>query len=221
MSDAQLKASADRCSGCKWRDNPLRKTVCEQCPKHRAGSGSEVVDIVIDMMEQAAAGEKTLDVMPKERDRGGKALSNALDHLLPRKPGRKLSPDSNERKGSEMSAERGASPRPACRSHRSHAREVEAIRKLVRAIGGIFNLTHQGGKLHGTAGIPDAYVQIPLRKGGRRFFVEVKVGRDKLNPAQVGFKQAEETCGGTVIVGGESEVEKHLREIGFLSNERN
>lgn len=65
LSDKALAQSADRCNGCKWRDNPLNKVVCEQCPKHKLGSGSEVVDALVGLLEQA--GGKVVDVTPIAR----------------------------------------------------------------------------------------------------------------------------------------------------------
>ena len=88
---------------------------------------------------------------------------------------------------------------------RTHKREIEAIRRYVSLVGGVCNVLHQAGRLRGSAGIPDLYLQFPRAR--RSLWLEVKVGRDKLSPAQKAFLQREEDCGGVVIVGGLEEVE--------------
>ena len=96
-----------------------------------------------------------------------------------------------------------------------HKAALEAVRKLITVLGGYVNVTHQVGRLRGSAGIPDLYVQLPARYGiqpcGVRLWIEVKAGRrDKLSPAQAAFKQREESLGGKVIVGGVDDVIEYL-----------
>ena len=81
----------------------------------------------------------------------------------------------------------------------SHKSEIQAIKKYVACLGGTVNVLHQSGRLSGSAGIPDIYVQMPRLQ--RAFWFEVKVGRDKLRPAQEAFIEREATCGRRVIVG--------------------
>ena len=81
----------------------------------------------------------------------------------------------------------------------SHKTEIQAIRKYVACFGGTVNVLHQSGKLRGSAGIPDLYIQIPRFK--KAFWFEVKVGRDKLSPAQEAFIEREDACGAKVYVG--------------------
>lgn len=96
----------------------------------------------------------------------------------------------------------------------SHKSEVEAIRKLINALGGKFWLMSQGHRLRGSAGIPDIYIQMPLMWEQFTFWCEVKCGRDKPSAAQAEFIEAEKTCGGTIIVGGVAEVISYLKDQG-------
>jgi hypothetical protein len=80
--------------------------------------------------------------------------------------------------------------RPFRRTHKS---EIEAIRIALGGAGAVVNVLHQSGRLHGTAGMPDLYIQVPPKRttlcgcDGFAFWVEVKVGRDKLRREQVAF----------------------------------
>lgn len=103
----------------------------------------------------------------------------------------------------------------------SHATELQAVRKLIGALGGACYKTGQRAMRTETGhwyiaqspGIPDLYVHwvAPGYAPERAFWVEVKVGPDKLRPAQVEFKRREEAAGGVVLVGGVTEV------IGYLN----
>ena len=106
----------------------------------------------------------------------------------------------------------------------SHKSEIRRLVELGKCLSARVNVLPQAQRLQGTAGIPDCYVQIVrwrLHNGkdqnsSLRFWVEVKVGRDKLSTAQQAFKAHEEACGGIVIVGGIADVERFLRARGFL-----
>lgn len=95
----------------------------------------------------------------------------------------------------------------------THKSEIEAIRKLIQAIGGWCYVLHQVGRLRGSAGIPDIYCHVTAIE--HRFWVEVKVGRDKLRDAQMEFRFFERACGGSVVVGGVEEVIQHLKAHGM------
>lgn len=98
---------------------------------------------------------------------------------------------------------RGGKPMMGARTHKT---EVEAIRQAVGYLGGVVNVTSQGHRLRGSAGIPDLYVQLTRKPWLESFWVEVKVGKDKLSPAQRAFVAREEAAGGTVVVGGLEDV---------------
>ena len=86
---------------------------------------------------------------------------------------------------------------------RTHKTEIAQIKKLIGHMGGHVYVTHQGygngrtGALWGTAGIPDLFCMVR----GRAFWIEVKVGRDKLRQSQATFKELAERHGQTVVVG--------------------
>lgn len=82
----------------------------------------------------------------------------------------------------------------------SHKSEVEAIRKTVGLLGGTCNVLHQVGRLCGSAGIPDLYIQLPRHE--LAFWMEVKVGRDVRRPQQRMFMEREARCARHVVVGG-------------------
>ena len=93
----------------------------------------------------------------------------------------------------------------------THNAEIERIRKAVRNLGGHLWVLHQSGRLHGSAGIPDLIVALPCRNEDhwytwRTCFLEVKVGKDKLSPAQEQFIRVMRDCGQTVLVGGLDEL---------------
>ncbi len=95
-----------------------------------------------------------------------------------------------------------------------HKTAIEAVRRLVAAMGGTANVLSQVGRLYGTAGLPDLWIQLPARYGvipnGLRFWVEIKAGRDRLSSAQREFKEREEALGGKVVVGGIDAVIEYL-----------
>jgi hypothetical protein len=103
------------------------------------------------------------------------------------------------------------------RHKRTHKTEVAEIRKLVEALGGTCNVLHQGcrcGALHGSAGLPDLYLQFPRQS--RAAFFEVKVGKDKMRSAQTEFRYREQSCGHIVLVGDLGDLESQLRAWGML-----
>ena len=79
----------------------------------------------------------------------------------------------------------------------THRGQVTEIRKLINALGGQCWTTHQSGRLAGSAGIPDMCAVVR----GLAFWIEVKIGRDKLRPAQAGFKAVWDAAGVPVVVG--------------------
>jgi len=94
----------------------------------------------------------------------------------------------------------------------THKGEIEAIRALIAAVGGTCNVLHQVGRLRGSSGIPDLYIQIP--RAGCSFWVEVKVGKDDLRPEQRAFINREAACRRWMIVGGVDEVIRVMRQAG-------
>ena len=87
---------------------------------------------------------------------------------------------------------------------RTHATEIAAIRKLIGRLNGYAYVLHQGaggGKAYkglcGTPGIPDMFVM----QGGHSFFVEVKVGKDRLRVSQQEFIERGKRHGVDVVVG--------------------
>ena len=106
----------------------------------------------------------------------------------------------------------------------AHKSEIMAIRRLVEALGGVCNVLHQSGRVRGSAGVPDLYVQMPgavqwampatrIRPFG--LWIEVKVGRDRLSPAQRAFGDRELSAGREWICGGLWTVVDYFREKGF------
>ena len=95
----------------------------------------------------------------------------------------------------------------------THKSEVAEVRKTIGKFGGYAYVLHQGygnGRtrkgLWGSAGIPDIFIML----WGRAFFHEVKVGRDKLNPAQRGFKELAHSHGTDVVVGDVQDLLKYI-----------
>ena len=89
----------------------------------------------------------------------------------------------------------------------SHGTEIERARKMCAKVGATLNVLHQSGKLRGSAGIPDCYIQWP--RFGRVTWWECKVGRDRLSDAQTAFVMRDVDCGlfsPGVIVGSASVV---------------
>ena len=84
----------------------------------------------------------------------------------------------------------------------THKGQVQEIKRLLEFKGGWVWALAQAARLYGSAGLPDMFC---IYKD-RAFWVEVKVGRDKLSPAQVSFKAASEAAGIPVIVGRAGEV---------------
>lgn len=94
---------------------------------------------------------------------------------------------------------------------RPHNQAIEAVREFVDMLpGGHCYVLSQSGRLHGSAGIPDLYCMVK----DTAFWVEVKVGRDKLSPAQAEFKARSGMAGVPVIVGHAKDV------IDFLEMDR-
>ena len=84
----------------------------------------------------------------------------------------------------------------------AHDAAAQAAMSAIRAIGGHPFLFSQSGRLFGSAGIPDIVFVAPDVKGVWRFaFLEIKVGRDKLSPAQKAFRFVMERAGIHVVVG--------------------
>jgi len=103
----------------------------------------------------------------------------------------------------------------------SHKTTIEAVCDYIRLQGGKCWKTSQVGRLYGSAGIPDVIAAIcipdrlikmnPVR--WQMLFVEVKVGEDKLSPAQQGFRDIAELCGVPVIVGGLDDVLPYVENL--------
>ena len=93
----------------------------------------------------------------------------------------------------------------------SHKSTLEAIRDYVTLLGGTANVLHQSGKLAGSAGIPDLYIQIPRYK--MAFWFEVKVGDDKLSEVQDEFIKREVACGSKVVVGDLDTFMEHVNAL--------
>lgn len=95
------------------------------------------------------------------------------------------------------------------KSLRTHKTELEAIRHLMEALGAYVEVRHQSGRIFGSRGTLDLYIQFPHGTRARQpfaFFFEVKVGRDKLRPEQAAFIWREENIGGReCVVGGLAE----------------
>jgi len=86
----------------------------------------------------------------------------------------------------------------------AHKREIAAVVRLVRMLGGEANVLHQVGRVRGSAGVPDLYLQLPRRgpNPARACWLEVKVGRDRLSEAQKAFlRRSADAVGDPVIVG--------------------
>jgi len=71
----------------------------------------------------------------------------------------------------------------------THKKQIQEIRRLIEMVGGRCYVTSQVGRLYGSAGIPDLLCFAEVRGEWRVFFVEVKVGRDKLSDAQRAFRE--------------------------------
>ena len=87
-----------------------------------------------------------------------------------------------------------------------HKHAVAEITKLIRLVRGYVWTLHQSGKVFGSAGIPDMFAVAK----GRPFWIEVKVGKDRLRPAQAAFKAVVEAAGMTVVVGRAKDVADFL-----------
>lgn len=83
----------------------------------------------------------------------------------------------------------------------SHKSTIEAIRQYCELMGGVCNVLHQSGRVRGSAGVPDLYLQFPRLRRPCAFWMEVKVGRDALREAQAAFALREDRCGGEVLTG--------------------
>ena len=85
----------------------------------------------------------------------------------------------------------------------THTGQVEEVRRLVALKGGRCWVTSQGHRLRGSAGIPDLYVVAPhgVTHEVRAVWMEVKVGKDRLRPAQEEFIRTVQKAGRLVVVG--------------------
>ncbi len=89
----------------------------------------------------------------------------------------------------------------------THKGQVREVARFVNALaGGCAWTLHQAGKLRGSAGIPDIYCTV----GMTAFWVEVKVGRDKLRDSQRAFKLYSDVAGVPVVVGRVGDVADFL-----------
>ena len=89
----------------------------------------------------------------------------------------------------------------------THKGQVREVARFVNALpAGCAWTLHQTGKLRGSAGIPDIYCVV----AGRAFWVEVKVGRDKLRESQREFKLRSDIAGVPVVVGRVGDVADFL-----------
>ncbi len=92
-----------------------------------------------------------------------------------------------------------------------HGREIEKARKMCKRVGATLNVLHQVGKLRGSAGIPDCYIQWP---GRAAVWWECKCGRDTLSPAQTAFGSREAGSGKPhVLVGDAGTVADWIEEV--------
>jgi len=102
----------------------------------------------------------------------------------------------------------GCGGKPAAAAVERHARHgdiIAAARHYVEARGGSFWLTSQGHRLKGDAGIPDAYITMPIRKGfdlSYAFWFDAKADDDKPSPAQAHFARLAEAADVDVVFGG-------------------
>lgn len=95
----------------------------------------------------------------------------------------------------------------------THAGQVREVCKFVRMQrAGFAWKTHQSGKVRGDKGLPDVFCIVPVGAMAepRAFWVEVKVGRDKLSPEQIDFKRVSEAAGIPVVVGRVGDVADFL-----------
>jgi len=92
----------------------------------------------------------------------------------------------------------------------SHKQAVTEIRRYIAAIGGYSWLLPQSQRLYGSKGLPDMYCIV----ANRAFWIEIKVGKDKLRPAQAAFKLAAEKAGVPVVVGRAADVVDKMEEWG-------
>lgn len=79
----------------------------------------------------------------------------------------------------------------------THKGQVQIIRRLIADLGGRCYVTHQVGRVYGSKGLPDMHCIVR----GLAFWLEVKVGRDKLSKEQAEFKALSEAAGVPVVVG--------------------
>lgn len=70
---------------------------------------------------------------------------------------------------------------------RTHKMELEAIRKAARLYGGIAYVTHQSGRIRGSAGVPDLFILLVGDGYTVSLWWEVKTRGDRLRPAQEQF----------------------------------
>lgn len=91
----------------------------------------------------------------------------------------------------------------------THKGQVHEIRRLVEMLGGRAYVLSQSGRLYGSAGLPDIWCIL----NGHAFWVEVKVGKDKLKPAQKLFKADSESAGVPVVVGRACDVVDYIESL--------
>ena len=89
----------------------------------------------------------------------------------------------------------------------THKGQVEEVCQFVRMQrDGSAWKTHQSGRVQGTAGLPDIFCTV----GMRAFWVEVKVGKDRLRDSQREFKCLSGIAGVPVVVGRVGDVADFL-----------
>ena len=71
----------------------------------------------------------------------------------------------------------------------THKQQIEEVRRLIETVGGSCKVTGQSQRSFGSAGIPDLICFADVRGKRRHFYVEVKVGRDKLSLPQRAFRE--------------------------------
>lgn len=107
----------------------------------------------------------------------------------------------------------------------AHKSSVQAVRRYAHVLGGTANVSHQGPGpsrrnghrgIWGSDGRPDLYVQMPdarrgILKAPITYWHEVKVGDDRLRPAQRAFIERKTSAKGLpILVGGPAEMERFL-----------
>ena len=97
-------------------------------------------------------------------------------------------------------------------------RESDVRRKVVaklRTLGCEVMSTSSPKPSRIARGMPDLYV-IPPR-GKRSFWIEMKSPTGKASPEQEAFAAKHQASGMAVIIGGEAEVDGHLKTLGLIA----